>query len=74
MRIRTKYKTNAQGRGQVIARNGEHQRTITFDPARSSDYNHGAAAGTLAKAEGLTWHDGVTHKSNDSGTEHVFEV
>jgi hypothetical protein len=70
--IRTKYKTNANGTGQIVAKGEGKQRTATYDPARSSAYNHGAAAGVLALALGLEWHPGIEHDSSDDGTQHGF--
>lgn len=70
MNIRTTYKTNHNGTGQIVAKGGGKQRTVTYNPAWPSDRNHGHAAGTLALALGLQWSDGITH---DSGTSHVFE-
>lgn len=54
MKISTRHTSNAQGRGQVIAKatvNGlSKQRTASWDHAVSADRNHGNAAGTLAAA------------------------
>lgn len=50
MNITTTYKTNHNGRSQILAKGGGKQRTISFDAARSFDYNHGAAAGILLRA------------------------
>lgn len=72
--IRTSYNTTATGAGRVTAKGAGKQRTIPFDPAVSSERNHGNAAGTLALVLGLSWHDGITHDSNDSGTKHGFVV
>jgi hypothetical protein len=46
--IVTTYKTNAAGKGQVIAKGENKQRTVTYDQSKSIEWNHGAAAGTLA--------------------------
>lgn len=70
--IRTQYKTNASGRSQILAKGGGKQRTVNYDDSRSSDWNHGNAAGVLGLVLGLTWHDGIGHDSNDSGTKHGF--
>jgi hypothetical protein len=70
MVIRTAYKTNHNGTGQVIAKGGGRQRTVQWEHALSADANHGAAAGTLALALGLSWHDGITHENPGNG--HVF--
>ena len=73
-KIVTRYQTNAQGRGQILAKANGRQRTVNFDPALSSDRNHGLAAGTLALALGLSWNDAATHETNDSGTVHTFTL
>lgn len=73
-KIVTRYQTNAQGASQILAKGAGKQRTIGFDPALSSDRNHGNAAGTLALALGLTWNDNATHDTNDSGTVHTFTL
>jgi hypothetical protein len=70
--IRTQRKSNANGRSVIVAKGGGKQRTIPVDLNRGSDYNHGAAAGTLAVALGVKWHPGVLHTSNDSGTQQSF--
>lgn len=76
--IRTAYKSNAQGRGQIVATidgfegSKRRQRTVNMDLSKSSDWNHGNAAGVLAEATGLGWHDAIEHDSNDSGTKHGF--
>lgn len=76
--IRTSYKSNASGTGQILATvdgiegHKRRQRTTAYDPAKSSDWNHGTAAGVLALAVGLDWHDGIEHDSNDAGTKHGF--
>jgi len=74
--IRTSYSTNAKGAGQILATvatsKGRRQRTVPFDQSRSSDWNHGNAAGTLALAVDLPWHDGIEHDSNEAGTKHGF--
>lgn len=72
--IRTAYNTHpTSGASRITAKGGGRQRTIQFDPAKSSDRNHGEAAGTLALVLGLDWHDGITHDMNDSGTKHGFQ-
>lgn len=48
MNITTKHTSNANGRGQVIAKGGGKQRTTSWDYSKSDDWNHGNAAGTLA--------------------------
>lgn len=48
MDITTKYKGNANGTGQIVARGiGGKQKTVTYDHARSAPANHGLAAGAL---------------------------
>jgi hypothetical protein len=70
--IRTAYKTNAKGSGQIVAKGSGKQRTIPFDHAKSSAANHGTAAGTLALALDLPWHDGIEHDMSEDGTRHGF--
>jgi hypothetical protein len=69
--IRTAYKF-VNGGCKIVAKCSGKQRTITFDTTRSSDHNHGTAAGTLALALGLEWHPGIEHDSSDDGTQHSF--
>lgn len=69
--IRTEYK-NVNGAGKIVAKCNGKQRTIGYDPAMSSDRNHGTAAGTLALALGLEWHPGIEHDSSDDGNQHGF--
>jgi hypothetical protein len=47
MNITTTYKTNGQGRSQILAKGMGRQKTISFDASKSSDWNHGTAAGAL---------------------------
>lgn len=70
--IRTAYKTNPNGRGQIVAKGNGKQRTVSFDPSKSSDWNHGAAAGELALVLDLPWHEGIEHDMSDDGTKHGF--
>lgn len=80
MNITTKYTTNVNGRSQIVAKGGGKQRTVSYDPSRSNDWNHGAAAGTLLRVHfgqvGQPALDdlmsNITHGSNDSGTVHTF--
>jgi len=87
MNITTTYKTNANGRGQVIAKatikGKTRQKTTNFDQAKSTQRNHGEAAGNLLLANaydtitgGLSRDalDKATHDSNDSGTVHTFNL
>lgn len=69
--IRTEY-VNVNGKGRVRAKVAGKQRTVDYDPARSNNYNHGLAAGTVAMAAGIKWHKDAVHDSNDSGTKHGF--
>jgi hypothetical protein len=46
--ITTQYTSNASGRSQIVAKGGGRQRTVSVDLAKSADWNHGTAAGTLA--------------------------
>jgi hypothetical protein len=88
MNITTTYKTNDNGRSQIVAKANGKQRTVSFDPSKSSDWNHGNAAGVLIlaldaknefpfnrRADGLVRsidHNEVTHTANDGGTVHRF--
>lgn len=78
MRIVTQYKTNANGRGQIVAKSGGKQKTISYDSVYSSETNHGHAAGALIAEkfpESIpAWQAGGEHDSNDSGTVHTFTV
>lgn len=77
MRIRTKYKTNVNGREQIVARTGERQLTHNYDHALSMAANHGDAAGELILAKYPELVEGFTlglPKHNESLTEFVFEV
>jgi len=47
MRVRTRYKSNAEGTGQIVATLGNRQKTVTYDHARSNAANHGLAAGAV---------------------------
>lgn len=72
--IRTAYTTHpTSGASRIVAKGAGRQRTVPFDPAKSSDWNHGNAAGTLALALGWKWHSGIEHDMNDSGTKHGFK-
>lgn len=71
--IRTAYKSNANGRGQILAKGLGKQRTVNLDLSKSNDWNHGHAAGVLALAAGLDWHDGIEHDQSDDGTKHGFQ-
>ncbi len=70
-RITTQYKTNASGKGQILAKGGGKQRTVNYDHGAYDDRNHGEAAGTLALALGLSWSDEITHEVTAAG-RHVF--
>jgi hypothetical protein len=71
VKIRTQYKANHNGTGQIVAKGGGRQRTVQYADALSSDANHGAAAGELAQALGLEWSDTITHEHLDDG-RHLF--
>jgi hypothetical protein len=89
MVIRTQY-VNVNGTPKVLAKGGGKQRTTAWDLSKSTDWNHGNAAGVLAKvllatsAPGTAdeiekrFHDAASgamfHDSNDSGTRHGFKV
>jgi hypothetical protein len=76
--IRTQYATTLSGSGRILATidgvegHKRRQRTVKYDPTLSSARNHGNAAGVLALAVGLDWHNGIEHDSNDDGTRHGF--
>lgn len=81
MKIVTRHTSNAAGRGQVIAKGNGKQRTISWDHSKSADWNHGAAAGTLAVAL-VGKHTGpdadqvvstAIHTVNDDGS-HTFNL
>jgi hypothetical protein len=69
--VRTSY-VNVNGTPKVLAKGAGKQRTTAWDLSKSTDWNHGNAAGALALVLGLEWHDGIGHDSNDSGTKHGF--
>lgn len=70
--IRTAYSTNANGAGRIVAKGAGKQRTVSLDLSKSSEWNHGNAAGTLALTLGLPWSDAIEHDSSDDGTKHGF--
>lgn len=70
MNIRTRVTHTDSGSTKVKATGAGKQRTISYDHERSHDANMGEAAGTLALALGLDWHDGITHEQD--GPVHVF--
>jgi hypothetical protein len=83
MKIRTQFKSNAHGAGQIVATSGGRQKTTNTDLSKSSDWNHGTAAGALLLA--IPAHpfntalvvkgfDALSHDSNDSGTVHTFSL
>lgn len=51
--VNTTYKTNASGRGQILAKANGKQRTVSYDDARTADYNHAAGAAALANVLGV---------------------
>lgn len=59
--ITTKHTSNANGRGQIVAKGGGKQRTVSYLHEHNSDVNHGLAAGELASVLGLVWSDSITH-------------
>lgn len=73
MKIRTAYKTNGSGTGQIVAKGGGKQRTVTYDHRMTAAENHGAAAGVLANVFGFGPTRTVVTLSIDNGTA-VFEV
>lgn len=84
MIVKTKYVSNAQGRGQVIAKSQGKQRTVSYDASKSNDWNHGNAAGVLIDALGVFTDNRLTmyrtgavsifHQSSDDGCQHTFSL
>lgn len=72
MTITTTYKTNHNGTGQILAKGAGRQRTVAYNDAHSPEWNHGNAAGELALALGLAWHDDIAH-GYKSATVHTFK-
>lgn len=77
--IRTAYGTHpTSGASRIVAKGGGKQRTVPFDPSKSSDWNHGNAAGEVArllfvgKAARKKAASIATHDSSDDGTKHGF--
>lgn len=49
--ITTSYQSRPNSNvGKVVAKANGRQRSVTWDQSKSSDYNHGAAAGALVLA------------------------
>jgi len=48
--ITTTYKTNAKGTGQIVAKGGGKQKTVSYDHGKSINQNHGSAAAVLFKS------------------------
>jgi len=81
--VRTSY-TNKNGTPKVIARGAGKQRTVAWDLSKSTDWNHGNAAGTLldvllspldrAKVVHPSGMQRLGHDQNDSGTLHGFSI
>lgn len=78
--IRTAYTTHpTTGASRIVAKGGGKQRTVPFDPSKSSDWNHGNAAAEVARllfVGDTARHiaaDLCAHDSNDAGTKHGFE-
>jgi hypothetical protein len=78
VKIRTKYQTNANGRGQILATSGGKQKTHNYDDAVSAERNHGRAAAALILAKfpetANGWLHGGTDESSEDGTVHVFTL
>jgi hypothetical protein len=82
--VRTEY-VNVNGSPKVRAKCAGRQKTTNWDLSRSTDWNHGTAAGALILALGQndSWIVGdaiesidegnAAHDSNDSGTKHGFQ-
>jgi hypothetical protein len=88
MNITTTYK-NVNGTPKVVATAAGRQKTVNWDLSKSTDWNHGTAAGALIiamhKRDPLTTNPprafvrsmdnvGAEHTSNDAGTVHRFDV
>lgn len=71
--ITTKYNSSNTGAGRITAKGAGKQRTVPYRHGESAARNHGNAAGTLALALGLTYHEGITHMGFDDGT-HKFNI
>ena len=81
--IRTAY-TNVNGTPKVVAKGHGKQRTMPWDLSKSTDWNHGAAAGILAnvllspeqraKVRHPSGLQRLAHDSNDAGTKHGFSI
>jgi len=54
MKIRTQYQTNAAGTGQILAKGGGKQRTLTYDHSLGVRGNHRAAAEAVAHVHGVS--------------------
>jgi hypothetical protein len=80
--VRTEY-VNVNGTPKVRAKGWGKQRTVAWDLSKSTDWNHGTAAGVLVLAAEPFTPDRLTmyatgavaigHDSNDSGTKHGFQ-
>lgn len=82
----TKF-NNDQGAPKVKATAGKRQKTVNYDLSKSSDWNHGQAAGALLlsvdEKDGsnlstqfvMGLHAGtVDHQTNDTGGKHSFTL
>lgn len=85
MIVRTSY-VNVNGTPKVRVRGHGRQYTHLWDPAKSTDWNHGTAAGGFFLAKGAAITSATVeqvvaaidagkahHDSNDAGTKHGFE-
>lgn len=83
--INTKKFNAPSGAPKVIATSGKRQKTVSYDLAQSSDWNHGQAAGalllsvdekdgtSLANEFVVGLHEGtVTHEVLGGGGKHKF--
>lgn len=81
MNITTTYKTNHNGTGQIVAKSGGRQRTMTYVHSLSADQNHGCAAAVMvnlfgdpvAAAESID-SGKATHTATDDGKTHKFRL
>lgn len=68
--ITTTYHANANGAGRITAKGRGKQRTSNYDPARSVDANHAAAAGVLGNVvlspveQAKVWHPSGRQRVN----------
>jgi hypothetical protein len=82
MKITTTKTAARNGHGNVVAKGLGKQKTTRWDHSKSSDWNHGNAAGALilhmnhmtprTRTMYATGAVSIAHDSNESGTVHTF--